>query len=315
MKLDPANWNGDVIAWLVLPTSKGDVIGSLSHSGSEYVPSAIAKEAVHAWAIDGRLKSNLTWITEADWQSCNDPNPMLRFLIGNNADRIMDVQSFPTCKGSDRKLRLFACSCYRRIQHLLPDEAAKGAVGVAERFADGLATREEMRVATDHVQTPIRALEEQWRASKGAERIALEPMHAALALAQQIVRPQSQKAAYYASSNAYLDFAAITNSGKATSDKGFRTSQRSEEQVQSDLLRCIFGNPFNPVSIDRSSLSSIVTDLAQTIYHQNAFEAMLELADHLEKSGCTNKAVLEHCRRCMNHARGCWVIDLLLGKQ
>jgi hypothetical protein len=38
------------------------------------------------------------------------------------------------------------------------------------------------------------------------------------------------------------------------------------------------------------------------------------LADALEDAGCADAAILAHCRRPGEHVRGCWVVDLLLGK-
>jgi hypothetical protein len=57
-------------------------------------------------------------MTEAEWLAWTDPQPMLRFLLGTDYPRVQDVESFPACKGSDRKMRLFACACYHRIRHL-----------------------------------------------------------------------------------------------------------------------------------------------------------------------------------------------------
>jgi hypothetical protein len=128
---------------------------------------------------------------------------MLRLLLGTDQPRVQDVEAFPDCKGSDRKLRLFACACHARLRHLLPSKLAREAVEVAERFADGLATAEDLRQVDERLQRRLDELEGPWRASRGAEQEALTPTHEALALARVVAWPQAPKAAYYASSNAY----------------------------------------------------------------------------------------------------------------
>jgi len=62
-------------------------------------------------------------------------------------------------------------------------------------------------------------------------------------------------------------------------------------------------------------LTSTVTSLAQSIYQERAFDRLPILADALEDSGCTNPDILNHCRQPGEHVRGCWVVDLLLGKE
>ena len=54
--------------------------------------------------------------------------------------------------------------------------------------------------------------------------------------------------------------------------------------------------------------------LAQAIYDARAFDRMPQLADALEAAGCDNRDILDHCRSGGEHVRGCWVVDLLLGK-
>jgi hypothetical protein len=86
-----------------------------------------------------------------------------------------------------------------------------------------------------------------------------------------------------------------------------------------DLARDIFGNPFRPVAINPAWLAwndRTVPKLAQAIYDERAFECMPVLADALEESGCDNKELLSHCRQQRAiHVRGCFVLDLLLGKE
>jgi hypothetical protein len=39
------------------------------------------------------------------------------------------------------------------------------------------------------------------------------------------------------------------------------------------------------------------------------------LADALQDAGCGNDDILNHCRDARHvHLRGCWVLDLVLGK-
>src|SRR5260370_30465625 len=120
---------------------------------------------------------------EREWLACNVPTRMLRFLLGTNYPRVQAVETFPDCIGSDRKLRLFACACYSRIRPLLPDVRAQVAVEVAEQVADNIIPVDELQRAEAHIREPLDALEGRWRASRGAERVALLPTHEALALA------------------------------------------------------------------------------------------------------------------------------------
>jgi hypothetical protein len=55
--------------------------------------------------------------------------------------------------------------------------------------------------------------------------------------------------------------------------------------------------------------------LAQAIYDDRAFDRLPILADALEEAGCTDADILNHCRRPGEHVRGCWAIDLVLGKR
>ena len=88
----------------------------------------------------------------------------------------------------------------------------------------------------------------------------------------------------------------------------------AERAAQCALVRDIFGNPFRPVTADPSWLTSTVVQLAGGIDAERAFDRLPILADALEDAGCDSADVLGHCRGPGPHARGCWVVDLLLGK-
>lgn len=84
---------------------------------------------------------------------------------------------------------------------------------------------------------------------------------------------------------------------------------------QSELLRDIFGNPFRPISFAPEWRTDTATALARQIYESRDFSAMPILADALQDAGCDSDDILNHCRDPEQvHVRGCWVVDLVLGK-
>jgi hypothetical protein len=93
-----------------------------------------------------------------------------------------------------------------------------------------------------------------------------------------------------------------------------RAARHEEESAQAHILRDIHGNPFR-LQAGPSWLSRSVVALAQTIYTDRAFDRLPILADALEEAGCTDTEILAHCRGPGPHVRGCWVIDLILGKE
>jgi hypothetical protein len=87
-----------------------------------------------------------------------------------------------------------------------------------------------------------------------------------------------------------------------------------EEAAHCQLVRDIYGNPFRPITISSSWLTSTVFALSRQMYDSRDFSAMPILADALQDAGCDNAAVLNHCRDAIGvHVRGCWVVDQVLG--
>ena len=81
------------------------------------------------------------------------------------------------------------------------------------------------------------------------------------------------------------------------------------------LFRDLFGNPFRPVTFLPAWRTDTAVTLARQMYDAREFSAMPILADALQDAGCDDPDILDHCRREGPHVRGCWVVDLVLGKE
>jgi hypothetical protein len=243
-------------------------------------------------------------MTEHLWHDRTDPKVLLD-CIRNRA--------------SNRKLRLFACACSRSVLHLVNKKATLTAIEFAERFADGLQTVKELHDsdwgrATD-LHGPV--LWSDWDAA------VVSSGHASEIVAHQAARSD---AANYADWNRRLEEA--RNEKNSISDAmtladisappwfvaAREDARRSEQELQSHLARDIFGNPFRPVTLDPRWQSSTVLDLARTIYDERAFERMPILADALMDAGCDKEVIIKHCQGPGPHVRGCFLVDLILGK-
>jgi hypothetical protein len=98
---------------------------------------------------------------------------------------------------------------------------------------------------------------------------------------------------------------------------GYHDDEAGRE-AERRLLHEILGNPFRPVKLSPGWLAGngrCVPLLAQAIYDERRFQDLPILGDALEDAGCTEKAIFSHCRQPGEHVRGCWVLDLLLGKK
>jgi hypothetical protein len=88
----------------------------------------------------------------------------------------------------------------------------------------------------------------------------------------------------------------------------------NEAPAQAALLRCVFGNPFRPASVDAAALrwnDGVAIKIATHIYDARDFNRLYELADCLEDAGCTDGGLLAHLRSPGPHVRGCWAVDLV----
>ncbi|MBN9523696.1 hypothetical protein J0H58_35155 [bacterium] len=80
------------------------------------------------------------------------------------------------------------------------------------------------------------------------------------------------------------------------------------------MFRDVFGNPFRPVAFDPAWRTEAVVALARGMYESRDFAPMPVLADALGDAGCDQPDIFAHCRGPESHVRGCWGVDLVLGK-
>jgi len=183
--------------------------------------------------------------------------------------------------------RRFACACCRRVWHLLGDERSRNTVEVAERVADGHATPGEL---------------------EAARVAALAAWHAAWAgPAGEAEWDPARDAAWVA---------CATASDGASAAAAAAAGWKIEPGVRADLFRDIFNMwppALNPAWFTWQG--GTVPKVAQGIHDERAFDRFSILADALEEAGCDNAEILSHLRGPGPHCRGCWCLDLLLGKE
>jgi hypothetical protein len=81
------------------------------------------------------------------------------------------------------------------------------------------------------------------------------------------------------------------------------------------LIHEVYGNPYRRVPFDPNWRTDTAVSLARDMYERREFSAMPILADALQDAGCNRADILDHCRApCQAHARGCWVLDIILSK-
>jgi hypothetical protein len=225
--------------------------------------------------------------------------------------------SFLGKRASERKLRLFALACCRRIWKYMTDERSPAAVEFVERYADAGVAGRKGRPALH------KAAKAAWSQAYAKTFQIKHPVEHAAHMAQTVatdaaavaLTPDAMWAAEYAAGFSAIATGWALMAARSTPSREFDQSARQpEEEQQSRLLREIFGNPFRPVALNAASQTSDVVSLARAIYDERAFDRMPILADALEDAGCTNADILEHCRQPAQHVRGCWALDLILGK-
>jgi hypothetical protein len=223
-------------------------------------------------------------MTENEWAASEDPQPMLEYLS-------------TLMSGTARRFRLFGCACLRRLWPLL-DEQCRHAVNVAERFADGLAELREIDAINSALKKKVDSRHD----------YHVSAVHALTGQDNWLL------AKHTAGDAAEAQAAAQRKPGENRQLANVRRTAEKREQVV--LLRDIFGSePFHPTVISPNWLSTHAVSIAKEIYRDGSFGQLGTLADSLRAAGCDDERILNHCRQPLPHCKGCWCLDLLLGKE
>ncbi len=227
-------------------------------------------------------------------------------------------------------------------------QAGRWAVEVSEAFADGAGTAEDLAVAFNAIPAGTYFTDYPGEGEFASEEEILEAAAAQLVCqvagptggwaadsACQVLAQLAAERAYFRAENgdagarAYDEARAHGASHEAAWDAGdaarfgpaeaaAKAARAAAEAEVCRLLREFFGNPFRPApAIDPSWLAwngRLVSRLAHDAYDRRRFEELPVLADALEEAGCDEADLLGHLRGPGPHARGCWALDLLLGK-
>ena len=220
------------------------------------------------------------------WFACDDVNRLIRQCL--------------SIKNYARKLQLFSVACCRHISHLLPDERCQNAIAIAELFADGAASVEQRRSAHSIAVTLLKPL-------------PLGKTHSAVLAVVNLTATGSFGIIAECTANAAVE---AVDDG---TDNTFGPRFLAERKWQVEILRDLFGDPSSEKQLEEAYRTSDVIELANSIYQSSGIlqfdhQQMNMLANSLRSAGCTTETVLNHIQESSDHVRGCWVVDLLLGK-
>jgi hypothetical protein len=250
-------------------------------------------------------------MTEAEWIQGVEPGPMLK-----------------VCSGWDRKLRLFACACAR--------ESVAGGTGangdwfwdnleLSERFAEGDATAEECQERAKALDDSLSPFNFSYFQVAVIDSLATDASDAAGGACADAASGLERKFAppglpWHLQDSRKAPIPWLTNEVRQEAQKtiqdGLAKGNAIARALLAGVLREVFGNPFRPVAFDPAWRTSDVFLLARGVYEDRAFDRMPILADALQDAGCDSADILGHLRDTnATHVRGCWALDLVLGKE
>jgi hypothetical protein len=259
-------------------------------------------------------------MTEAEWLSCREPWAMRNFVV---------IEHQPI---SGRKQRLYCCATCRRLLDIwgTGGQRWKRVLGLAERYAEGTATDDELSAANeaalhDMQPGPHTKTGREVAAARAFYCLTLNDVAEAFTADNEAGNAIAYVRSPY-SVNVYEDgfqtsYAQALQAFTDKDEAAWCEAKDAEMATQAGIFREVIGNPFRTVAIDPSLRSTAVMSLALTAYTERSLPSghlaparLAVLSDALEEVGCADAALLSHLRSPGPHVRGCWALDLVLGK-
>ena len=223
-------------------------------------------------------------MTEEEWLMGEDPSKLLHGLRGITG----------------RRMQLLAAAATSRVEGSFSSRHCHLAAEMAYRLAD----EEVSEMAREDLR---RSMNEYLRANAGTRPQSTVNADSAAAKSIHPLPEEAARLSVWAATKSL----ARQHEGEWGDWEG---SLRWAKTRFLPLLRDIFGIPFRPVAFDPAWRTSTDVALAQQMYEARDFSLMPILGDALQDAGCDSADILAHCRRDGPHVRGCWVVDLVLGK-
>lgn len=273
-------------------------------------------------------------MTEQEWLTSDNPQRMLSWLGGvypvggSGTDELGQPCAL---KVTDRKLRLFACACTRRLWGQLPD-LARRAVEAGESFADGrltskgrgLAMNAADRTPADDIQSRTRAYACLRSDAATGAREAISFLGTKAIFAGQAVLLRDVVGNPWRPVDSPYEWVPSRWGGEYEFRKAWLTPQvlslataTYEERLGRECEECDGG--FLPkTGMPDAGMVSRCPDCHGTGRIEDGLldpAHLAVLSDALEEAGCDSVDMLCHLRSPGPHVRGCWAIDHVLGKE
>jgi hypothetical protein len=224
---------------------------------------------------------------------------------------------------SPRRQRLLAVAFCRAAGDLLDHPDLTDALDVIDQYADGRVpgfvverARQECRTVAQELYAAYRrAIDANPRGvhAPGQSEVVCSELAWAVSFAATSPLPLEMVGARVLSAVVQARTGAVEVVPAPTA--AFSAATAAQHLAMRGAVWEVVGTPFRPHTFNPEWRTDTVQSLTTQMYESRDFGAMPILADALQDAGCDDEQVLTHCRTEAMHVRGCWVVDLVLGKE